>query len=280
MATILGDALVRLLVRENMPMRKLVLVALLVSVAALMGQGRRRSAVDPRKVVDLSYPYDERTVYWPTAEGFQWKEDAWGVSAAGYWYASGSFCTSEHGGTHLDSPVHFAEGKWTTAEIPLERLIGPAAVIDIAEPCLKDRDYRLSTSDVLAWEKKHGRVAAGDIVLVRTDWGRYWPDAKEYLGSEKRGDASGLSFPGLSREAAELLADRKVRGVGIDTASLDYGRSSDFIVHRTLNGANIYGLENVAQLDRLPPRGATLIALPMKISGGSGGPVRIIAVLP
>lgn len=252
----------------------------LTVTAAALAQASGRSAIDPRRVVDLTYPYEERTVYWPTAERFQWKKDAWGLSPGGYWYASASFCTSEHGGTHLDSPVHFAEGRWTTAEIPLERLIAPAVVVDISEACARDRDYRMTAADVLGWEKRHGRIREGEIVLVRTGWGRYWPDLKQYLGSDKRGDASGLSFPGLSQEAAKLLVDRKVSGVGIDTASLDYGRSADFIVHRILNAANIYGLENVAQLERVPSRGATLIALPMKIQGGSGGPVRIIAVLP
>ncbi len=256
------------------------LPSLLLVAAAGLAQSRPAGAIDPRRVVDLTYPYEERTVYWPTAERFQWKKDAWGLSPGGYWYASASFCTSEHGGTHLDSPVHFAEGRWTTAEIPLERLIGPAVVVDIREACAKDRDYRMTAADVLAWEKRHGRIRQGEIVLVRTGWGKYWPDLKQYLGSDKRGDASGLSFPGLSQEAAALLVERKVSGVGIDTASLDYGRSTDFIAHRILNAANIYGLENVAQLERVPSRGATLVALPMKIQGGSGGPVRIIAVLP
>lgn len=256
------------------------LLNLLLAAGAGLAQTHPRSAVDPRRVVDLTYPYNAQTVYWPTAERFQWKKEAWGVAPGGYWYASAGFCTSEHGGTHLDSPIHFAEGKWTTAEIPLERLIGPAVVVDIRAACEKDRDYRLTPADLRAWEKRHGPIRPGDIVLVRTGWGRYWPDLKQYLGSDKRGDASGLSFPGLSKEAAELLVERKVSGVGIDTASLDYGRSTDFIVHRILNAANIYGLENVAHLERLPARGATLIALPMKIEGGTGGPVRIIGLLP
>ncbi|MCS6953411.1 MAG: cyclase family protein [Bryobacterales bacterium] len=261
-------------------MRPRLLVGFLVAASAVLAQRRSTSAIDPRRVMDLTYPYNAQTVYWPTAERFQWKKEAWGVTPGGYWYASAGFCTSEHGGTHLDSPIHFAEGKWSTAEIPLERLIGPAVVVDIQAACEKDRDYRLTAADVRAWEKRYGRIRPGDIVLVRTGWGKYWPDLKQYLGSDKRGDASGLSFPGLSQEAAEVLVERKVSGVGIDTASLDYGRSTDFIVHRILSAANIYGLENVAQLERLPPRGATLIALPMKIEGGSGGPVRIIAVLP
>ena len=139
----------------------------------------------------------------------------------------------------------------------------------------------MSVADIKQWERQHGRIEAGAVVLVRTGWGRFWPDRKTYLGSDAPGDTANLHFPGISREAAELLArERRIDGVGIDTASLDFGQSKDFIAHRILNGANIYGLENVANLERLPAVGATIIALPMKIKGGSGGPVRIIALLP
>lgn len=241
---------------------------------------RAGTFVDRSRLVDLTYPYDETTVYWPTSEPFHWKKDAWGVSEAGYWYASASYCTSEHGGTHLDSPIHFAEGRWTAHEIPVSRFVGPAAVIDISEACARQRDYRMAVDDMEAWEARHGKISEGDIVLVRSGWGKFWPDRKQYLGSDKRGDASELSFPGIGREAAELLAERKISGIGIDTASIDYGRSRDFIAHQVLNDANIYALEMVANLESLPETGATVIALPMKIWGGTGGPVRIIAVLP
>ncbi|MGH9903826.1 MAG: cyclase family protein, partial [Pyrinomonadaceae bacterium] len=221
------------------------------------------------------------TVYWPTAGGFNWKKDAWGETAAGYWYASATYGASEHGGTHLDSPVHFVEGRATTEAIPLSKLVGPAVVIDIAAACAKNRDYLLSVADIEAWERRHGRIPAGAIVLVRTGWGKFWPDRKHYLGSDVHGDASDLHFPGVSREAAQMLATRRcVDGVGIDTASLDHGPSKDFAAHRVLGEANIYGLENIANLERLPAAGATLIALPMKIKGGTGGPARVIAVLP
>ncbi|MGH9674581.1 MAG: cyclase family protein, partial [Bryobacteraceae bacterium] len=224
--------------------------------------------------------FDERTIFWPTSPPFVWKKDAWGKSAGGYWYTSATFTTSEHGGTHMDSPIHFAEGKWSTAEIPIERLAGPAVVIDIAAACARDRNYLLQPADITAWERKHGAIAEGDIVLVRTGWWRFWPDRKRYMGSDKPGDAAGLSFPGVGVEAARVLVSRRPAGVGIDTASLDHGRSKDFQAHRILNAANIYGLENVTNLDRLPESGATVIALPVKIAGGTGGPARIVAVLP
>ncbi len=237
--------------------------------------------IDESKLIDLTYDFDQTTIYWPTAKPFRWEKDAWGETAAGYWYASATYAASEHGGTHFDSPIHFSEGKATTDEIPVTRLCGPAVVIDIARACATNRDYRLSVADIRKWEHRNGRIPAGAIVLVRTGWGKFWPDRKSYLGSDAPNDATNLHFPGISREAAEfLVARRRLDGIGIDTASLDHGPSKDFIAHRILNGANLYGLENVANLDKVPERGATLIALPMKIKGGTGGPARIIAILP
>lgn len=168
----------------------------------------------------------------------------------------------------------------TTDQIPVSKLVGPAVVIDVREGAAKDRNYLLTAADIDRWEARHGRIPEGSIVLVRTGWERYWGDRKAYLGTDKPGDTANLHFPGISKEAAALLAARKVDAVGLDTPSLDHGPSKTFAAHRELAAANIYGLENVANLDRLPPTGATLIALPMKIAGGTGGPVRIIAVLP
>lgn len=233
------------------------------------------------KIVDLTYSFDDNTIYWPTAKPFTWEKEAWGRSTAGHWYAAARYSASEHGGTHIDAPLHFAEGKQAVDEIPLAKLVGPAIVIDVAEACRKDADYRLTISDITDWERRHGRLPDQAIVLVHTGWGRFWGDRKNYLGTDKQGDTANLHFPGISREAAEFLAaKRNIDGVGIDTASLDHGPSKDFIAHRVLNGANIYGLENVANLAKLPPTGVTVIALPMKIKGGTGAPTRIIAVLP
>jgi kynurenine formamidase len=233
------------------------------------------------KIVDLTYNFDEQAIYWPNAQPFKWEKESWGESAGGFWYAAARYAASEHGGTHLDSPVHFGKGQNTMDAIPLSQLIGPAVVIDISSACAKNTDYLLSAADITSWERKHGAIPAGAIVLVHTGWGSRWPDKKQYLGSDTPGDTTHLHFPGISREAATLLATkRKINGVGIDTASMDYGPSKDFITHQILNGANIYGLENVAHLEKLPATGATLIALPMKIKGGTGGPVRIIAILP
>lgn len=248
-----------------------------MSILVLIGLA---AAINTARVVDLTYSLEEKGVYWPTARPFQWTKDSWGVSPGGYWYASASFASSEHAGTHLDSPIHFAEGQAATDEIPLGRLIAPAVVVEVAAACAKDAGYALKPEDLTGWEKKHGRIPEAAIVLIHTGWGKYWPDKKRYLGDDKPGDASNLRFPGLSREAAEWLVRRKISGVGIDTASIDPGSSKDFLAHRILNGAGIYALENVANLERVPAKGATLVALPMKIQGGTGGPVRIIAILP
>ncbi len=237
--------------------------------------------IDTSKVVDLTYNFDQSTIYWPTAKSFDWQKESWGISTGGYWYAAARYAASEHGGTHLDSPIHFAENKATVDQVPLSQLIGAAVVIDIAPACAKDPDYRLSVADIAAWEKQQGAIPDRAIVLVRTGWGKFWPDRTRYLGSATPGDTAHLHFPGISREAAEfLVTQRKINGVAIDTASMDYGPSKDFIAHQIINGANVYGLENVANLEKLPPTGATLIALPMKIKGGTGAPTRIIAILP
>ena len=240
-----------------------------------------RGAIDTSKVIDLTYPFDENTIYWPTAKSFDWQKESWGISPGGYWYASARYAASEHGGTHIDSPIHFGKGQATTDEIPLSRLIGPAVVIDISTACAKDPDYRLSVEDITSWEKRYASIPDASIVLVRTGWGRFWPDKKRYLGSDTPRDTAHLHFPGISREAAEfLVTKRKINGVGIDTASMDYGPSKDFVAHQIINAANIYGLENVANLEGLPTTGATLIALPMKIKGGTGAPARVMAILP
>lgn len=234
------------------------------------------------RLVDMSHAYDEDTVYWPTAErGFELQELSYGMAEGGYFYSAYAYSSPEHGGTHLDAPIHFAEDGWTVDEIPLQRLATAAVVIDVSEKAAQDRDYRLATEDVEAWEGRHGTVPRGSTVFLRTGWEQYWPDVKAYLGDDAAGDASNLHFPSYGEEAARLLVEeRGVAALGVDTASIDYGPSENFVVHRIANRANVLGLENVANLGELPPRGAWSIALPMKIGGGSGGPVRILGLVP
>lgn len=237
--------------------------------------------IDENKVVDLTYAFDEHTIYWPTAKPFQLEVVSAAKTDAGFWYAANNVCLAEHGGTHMDAPIHFAEGKRAADEVPVQQLMGPAVVVDIRTQASTNADYRLTVDDLTAWEKKHGRIPKGAIVVMFSGWGSRWPDKKQYLGTDQPGDVTNLHFPGFSREAAEfLVSQREIDAIGVDTPSIDYGQSKDFIVHQIINGANKPGLENIANLEKLPAKGATLIALPMKIAKGSGGPTRIIAVLP
>ena len=233
--------------------------------------------------VDLSHAYDDNTLYWPTANGFSKSTDFEGHTDGGWYYTAYSVCTAEHGGTHLDAPIHFAEGQQTSDQLALDRLIAAAVVIDVSAPAAANRDHRISGADIAAWEQAHGKIPAGSIVLFRTGFAARWPDAASYLGTAERGAEAvpKLHFPGLSADAAEyLVAHGGIAAIGIDTASIDYGQSADFIAHRILFAAGIPAFENVADMSALPETGALVVALPMKIGGGSGGPLRIVAFVP
>lgn len=246
--------------------------------------GDQRSVLDlpSANVVDLSHPFNAETVYWPTEEGFQRDVTADGPTEAGYHYSAGTFTSAEHGGTHIDAPIHFSEGAETVDAIPLERLMGPAVVVDIRERAA-DPDHQISVEDLDRWEAEHGPIPEGGIVLFRTGFGAFWPDRQRYMGTDARGAeaVADLHFPGLHPDAARwLLENRDVDAVGIDTPSIDHGQSQLFEAHRILAGENVPAFENVANLDRVPATGSVVIALPMKIEGGSGGPLRIVAFLP
>jgi kynurenine formamidase len=237
--------------------------------------------LDHARVVDLTYAFGSDTLYWPTSpSGFELKRLHYGKTDGGYFYAANSFCAPEHGGTHMDAPVHFAEGSQSLDQVPVERLVAPAFVIDASATAAADRDYRLTAADVLAFEKRNGRIPAGAIVLLRTGWGKRWGNRKAYFGDDTPGDASRLHFPGYGKDAAQLLVERRVAAIGVDTPSVDYGPSQDYAVHQVVAPANIPNLENVANLEQLPETGAFVLALPMKIAGGSGGPLRLVALVP
>jgi kynurenine formamidase len=234
------------------------------------------------KIIDLSYAFDADTVFWPTAEGFRLEKDFEGMTEKGYYYAANKFSTAEHGGTHIDSPVHFAQGRHTVDQIPLEQLIGEALVIDVTKQCEANPDYQIATADFLEWEKANGQLPKDAIVLLRTGYGKYWPDRKKYMGTDERGTeaVAKLHFPGLGPEAARWLTqNRSLKAIGLDTPSIDYGQSTLFESHRTLFDKNIPAFENLANLDKLPGKNFIIIALPMKIKNGTGGPLRIIAIL-
>jgi kynurenine formamidase len=261
------------------------LAVVLLAAAALPAaptKDRRPPALDQARVVDLSHSFDQRTLYWPTApSGFQLTNLHRGLTPAGFFYSANSFCAPEHGGTHMDAPVHFAEGRLALDQVPVERLIARAVVVDVTRQAAADPDYRLGVDDVRAWEARHGPIPAAAIVLLRTGWATRWPDAKRYFGDDTPGDASRLHFPSYGAEAAWLLVEeRHVAALGVDTASIDHGPSRDFAVHQIAARANVPGLENLGDLSELPEDGAWILALPMKIAGGSGGPVRVVALVP
>ncbi len=234
------------------------------------------------RAVDLTHPFDENTIYWPTEPGFLLEKVTAGSTPKGYFYAANRFAAAEHGGTHLDAPIHFFQGRRTVDQIPLEQLIGAGAVIDVSDKCTDDPDYEIGIEDLRNWETTHRRQLVDVILLLRTGYSKRWPDRKRYLGTEARGTAAvaNLHFPGLSPDAAQWLVEhRSVKAVGIDTASIDYGQSTHFQSHVRLFEHNVPVFENLAHLDELPGDSFAVIALPMKIAEGTGAPLRIIAVL-
>ena len=231
--------------------------------------------------IDLTHAFDSNTIYWPNnLTGFQHKTDAEGVTPLGYFYSSYQIATPEHGGTHLDAPIHFAQGAETVDELPLTSLTGDAVVIDVSANALKNRDYQISIADIEAWEKQNGILPENTIVLFKTGYGQFYPNREKYFGSPKTGAEAipELHFPGVAPATTQWLVDkRNIKALGLDTPSMDYGQSKDFKTHQILLGKNKPGFENVANLDQLPATGVYVIALPMKIGKGSGAPLRIIA---
>ncbi len=227
------------------------------------------------RVVDMTYAINGKLPAWPGDDRtFEAKVEATPEKDG---YFARSFWTLEHYGTHMDAPAHFPPGNEYLDQISVQHLFAPAVVIDVREEASKDPDYRLRVMRVEKWEALHGRIPAGAVVLLRTGWASRWPDQARYRNT----DAAGvMHFPGFSVEAARLVIERGAVGLGIDTLSIDYGPSKDFEVHRVTLPAGLYQLENLANLDRLPEAGAFLISAPIKLEGGSGGPVRVFALLP
>ncbi len=231
------------------------------------------------KLIDLTYPLSPDSLYWPTGSRFEHQQLDWGMSEGGYWYASAAFSSPEHLGTHLDAPIHFGENGWANADIPIERLFAHGVVIDITSKSNASADVTLSVDDIEAWEQRNNTLQEGSIVIVRTGWASGWPDWETYYGSSTPTDVATLHFPGISPEAAQALVNRGIFGVGIDTASIDPGNSSTFEAHQILAAANVFNLENLTNVDGLPEAGFDIIALPMKIKDGTGGPARVVAIV-
>ncbi len=234
-------------------------------------------------LVDLTHNYSSETIYWPTEDGFRLEKSFDGMTEKGYYYSAKKFSAPEHGGTHMDAPIHFAENGKTIDQIPLEQLFGKGIVIDVSPKALGNRDYQVSIQDFTDWESSFGKMPEESIVLLYTGYGKYWPDRLKYLGTDKTGKKalSDLRFPGLHPDAANwLVENRKIKAIGIDTQSIDYGKSEFFETHRILCSKGIPFFENVANLDKLPSTSTMVIALPMKIEGGSGAPLRLVAITP
>lgn len=232
--------------------------------------------------VDLTHSFSPETIYWPNADHFKLEKVYDGHAAGGYHYSANRYSAAEHGGTHMDAPIHFDIKGQTVEKIGIEQTIGPGVVIDVTANSTLHRDYLVGPGDFLAFEAKQGRIPKGSIVLIRTGYDRFWPDARQYLGTDERGESAipKLHFPGLSPEGARWLVEqRDVRAVGLDTASIDYGQSRLFESHRILALHAVPIFENLKGLDQLPVTGALVVALPMKIEGGSGAPLRAIAFI-
>lgn len=256
---------------------------LVPALLALVGCASQPQPFASGHWVDLTHAFSDKTIYWPTAEHFKLEKVFEGTTAKGFHYAANQYAAAEHGGTHMDAPIHFAEGAATVEQITPEQLIGPAVVVDVSARALAERDYLISVADLNGWEKAHGAIPAQAVVLLRTGYDRYWPDPLKYLGTAERGEAAvaKLHFPGIAPDAARWLAEqRHIKAVGLDTASIDYGQSTLFESHQVFARHTIPIFENVAGLGELPVTGATVIALPMKIEGGSGAPLRIVAWVP
>jgi kynurenine formamidase len=235
-------------------------------------------------VLDMTYAFGDSSIYWPTGKGFEAKPMFWGKTEGGWWYASNDYNANEHGGTHVDAPIHFYEQGKTIDEIALTSWFGPVVKLDVTKTCEDNRDYRLTVADIQKFEEAYGAIPKGAWVVMYTGIGtEHYPDRTKVLGTDKRGTEAVplLSFPGFSKESVDyLLKQRDITGIAIDTPSIDYGKSTDFPVHRILLGAGKLAIENIANLDKLPNVGATLYAVPMLIEKGTGAPARIFAVLP
>jgi kynurenine formamidase len=234
------------------------------------------------KIIDLTHPFNAQTIYWPTEDGFKFEKGPDGFTPQGYYYAANRFCAPEHGGTHIDAPKHFAISSNTVDQIPLEQLMGNGIVIDVTKQSEANRDYLVSVDDFTGWEKQHGQIPNGAIVFLRTGFAKYWPDRVKYMGTDERGAGAvaKLHFPGLSPDAARwLTGNRTIKAIGLDTPSIDYGQSTLFESHQILFAKNIPAFENLGDMSELPAQGFLVIAMPMKIGGGSGGPLRVAAIV-
>ena len=263
--------------------RTIVFLSLLLLAACCSRQNDPLAVLRNGQWIDLTWAFDEQSVYWPTNVPFTHDTVFAGISDQGYYYSSFKFSAEEHGGTHFDAPAHFAQGGNTVEKVPVEQLTGEGVVVDVSAKVASNRDYQITAVDLEEWEKQNGRIPDNAILLLNTGFGKFYPDRESYTGTTLRGTegVENLHFPGLHPDAAQwLVSNRKILAVGLDTPSIDFGQSKDFMTHRILYAGNLTAYENVANLEKLPAKGFWVMAFPMKIKGGSGAPLRIVAFLP
>jgi kynurenine formamidase len=225
------------------------------------------AALAPERLVDLTQPLGPATVLWPGSRPFEATVEVDHETHGAY---ARDLALPEHAGTHLDAPVHFARDGAAAHELLLGALVRPAVRLDVRDRVGDDADHAVSAAEIEAIEAREGVIPPGSAVLVHTGWDRYAADPARYAGA----------FPGIGEDAARLLAERGIAGVGIDTLGVDPGNAAGFAAHRVTLPAGIWHLEGLVGLERVPARGAWLVAAPLPIVDGSGAPARVFAILP
>jgi len=246
---------------------------ILIRCCLLLATGAGTVAAQGVRIVDLTQPISEGMPFWPGGVPFKMER----LVDYDQGYRLHSFTMGENTGTHVDAPSHFVEGGRGIDKLGVEDLVVPLAVIDARRQAGTDADYLLQAEDILAWEEEHGQIREQTFVVLNTGWHSRFAVPKDYLNQDPGGT---MHFPGYSAEAARLLVAREVAGIGIDTLSIDYGGSGDFAAHRVMLRAGKYQVENIANLDILPPTGATVIIGVLPVRNGTQAPARIFALLP
>ncbi len=247
----------------------------IAGVSTVAAQSKGPVDLSAVRMIDLSHELASDAPAWPGLR-FPFRLD---TVVANDRAAMFNVFTPEHFGTHLDAPRHASGAGLTTERVPLERLIAPAVVVDVTAAVGQNADYGVTPADLARHEARYGRIPAGSFVLIKTGWGSRWGQAS-YFGADSSSGRTVLHFPSLGVEAARVLAERGVAGVGVDCPSTDVGAAPSFEVHGVFGAAGIPAIENLADLSEVPAIGAVLVALPPKIKGGSGGPIRVVALIP
>lgn len=245
------------------------------SVAAGESLALRNNSINFKKVVELSHQINTDIPLWPGDPPVVFENVAT-IENDGYYLRR--FSIGEHSATHMNAPNTFFEnGKGIDAYKP-ESLINPAVVIDIRNKTANNADYVIGIQDILAWEQHHGRIAHGSLVLFYTGWQERWPSPDQFINADTDGE---LHFPGIGGDTTQfLLEKRNIAGVGIDTHGADPGLDEEYATNMQILKRNGIVLECLGNLDKLPPKGSTLVIGLLKLKAGSGSPVSVLAFIP